>query len=170
MIRSAAAIVAFGLSAAAFAADPSTLQSAGPVKPTATFVTAAAVGNFFEIESSKLALDRSKSSAVKAVAQRMVDDHSKAAVKLKESVAATKLTMPPDKLDARHQALYDELREKGAGDFDKAFIEAQYEAHVEAVDLFKAYAKGGENDRMRALAAELLPTLEAHLEHVRKMR
>ena len=54
--------------------------------------------------------------------------------------------------------------------FDKAYIEAQYKAHVETADLFKAYAQGGEDTRMRAFAAELLPTLQAHLDHVAKMR
>jgi putative membrane protein len=152
------------------AADPATRQASAPVAPTATFVASAAFGNMFEIESSKLALERSKSGAVKAFAQRMVDDHSAAAVKFKEAVLDSKLTMPPDKLDARRQALMAELAGKQDADFDKAYIDAQFEAHVETVDLFKGYAQGGEDSRMRAFAADLLPALEAHLEHVSKMR
>jgi hypothetical protein len=96
----------------------------------------------FEIESSKLALDRSQAGPVKAFAQRMVDDHSAAAVKFKEAVLDAKLAMPPDKLDAKHRANVDELAGKQGGDFDKAYIEAQYKAHVETVDLFKGYAQG----------------------------
>ena len=156
--------------ASAQAADPATKQDAAPAAPTATFVASAAFGTQFEIESSKLALDRSKSGTVKAFAQRMVDDHSAAAVKLKEALLEAKLTMPPDKLDAKHQAIVDELRAKSEADFDNAYIEAQYKAHVETVDFFKAYAKGGENTRLRAFAAEQLPTLQAHLDHVAKMR
>jgi putative membrane protein len=152
------------------AADPATKQASAPVAPTATFVAQAAFGNIFEIESSKLALDRSKAGPVKGFAQRMLDDHSAAAVKFKEAVLEAKLTMPPDKLDAKHQAIVDELTGKQGGVFDKAYIEAQYKAHVETVDLFKGYAQGGEDTRMRAFAAELLPTLQAHLEHVGKMR
>ena len=152
------------------AADPATKQASAPVAPTATFVAQAAFGNMFEVESSKLALDRSKAAPVKAFAQRMVDDHSAAAVKFKEAVLEAKLAMPPDKLDAKHRAIVDELAGKQGGDFDQAYIEAQYKAHVETVDLFKGYAQGGEDTRMRAFAAELLPTLQAHLDHVAKMR
>ena len=85
------------------AADPATKQASAPVAPTATFVAQAAFGNMFEIESSKLALERSKAGPVKAFAQRMVDDHSAAAVKFKEAVLEAKLAMPPDKLDAKHR-------------------------------------------------------------------
>ena len=152
------------------AADPATKQASAPVAPTATFVAQAAFGNMFEIESSKLALDRSKAGPVKAFAQRMVDDHSAAAVKFKEAVLEAKLAMPPDKLDAKHRAIVDELAGKQGGDFDTAYIEAQYKDHVETVDRFKGYAQGGEDTRMRAFAAELLPTLQAHLDHVAKMR
>jgi putative membrane protein len=154
----------------ALAADPSTKQASAPVSPTATFVAQAAFGNMFEIESSKLALERSKAAPVKAFAQRMVDDHSAAAVKFKEAVLEAKLAMPPDKLDARHQAVLSELAGKQGDDFDKAYIEAQYKAHVETVELFKGYGQAGEDTRMRAFAAELLPKLEAHLQHVTKMR
>jgi putative membrane protein len=153
-----------------FAADPSTKHASAPVAPTATFVARAAFGNMFEIESSKLALDRSKVGPIKAFAQRMVDDHSAAAVRFKEAVLDAKLAMPPDKLDARHQAIVEELAGKNGDDFDKAYVEAQYKAHVETVELFKGYAEAGEDTRMRAFAAELLPALQAHLDHVAKMR
>jgi len=158
------------LAPAALAADPASKQASAPVAPTATFTARAAFGNMFEIESSKLALERSKAALVKAFAQRMVDDHSAAAVKFKEAVLEAKLAMPPDKLDAKHQAVLSELSDKKGDDFDKAYIEAQYKAHVETVELFKGYAQAGEDTRMRAFAAELLPTLDAHLQHVAKMR
>jgi putative membrane protein len=154
----------------AFAADPSTKQASAPVAPTATFVASAAFANMFEIESSKLALDRSNAGPLKAFAQRMVDDHSAAAVKFKEAVLEAKLAMPPDKLDAKHGAMLDELAAKEGGDFDKAYIEAQYRAHVATVELFTGYAQACEDKRMRAFAAGVLPTLKAHLDHVTKLR
>ena len=133
-----AVIVALAIAAPAFspvlAADPATKQASAPVAPTATFVAQAAFGNMFEIESSKLALDRSKTGPVKDFAQRMVDDHSAAAVKFKEAVLEAKLAMPPDKLDAKHRAIVDQLAGKQGGDFDQAYIEAQYKAHVETVE------------------------------------
>jgi putative membrane protein len=163
-------MVGVGLTATAFAADPARNQTAAPAAPTATFVASVAFGNQFEIDSGKLALERTRSASVEALAHRMVDDHSAAAVKFMEVVTETKLTAPPEKLDARHQAMLDELRAKNDTEFDKAYIDAQYKVHVETVDLFKGYSKGGENARLRKLAEELLPTLQDHLDHVGKMR
>jgi putative membrane protein len=171
VVAAAVAMPAFTSSLApSVAADPSTKQASAPVAPTATFVAQAAFRTMFEIESSKLALERSKAAPVKAFAQRMVDDHSAAAVKFKEAVLEARLAMPPDKLDARHQAIVDELAARQGGDFDKAYIEAQYKGHVETVELFTGYAQGGEDGRLRAFAAELLPKLQMHLDHVAKMR
>jgi putative membrane protein len=54
----------------ALAADPAAKQASAPVVPTATFVAQAAFGNMFEVESSKLALERTAAAPVKAFAQR----------------------------------------------------------------------------------------------------
>lgn len=155
--------------AAAFATDPPSNQAAAPATPTTSFVAKVGVGNLFEIQSSQLALSRTKSSAVKDFANRMVTDHTAAAAKFKQALADAKLTAPPEKLDAEHQAILDSLKANQV-DFDKAYIAAQYHAHVETVALFKAYASNGENGRMKAFAADLLPTLQGHLDHVSKMR
>ena len=155
--------------AAVFAADSASNPTAGG-SPTAAFVASVAAGNLFEIESSKLALDRTRSDRVKEFAHRMIDDHGAAALKFRQAVNDANLTPPPAKLDAKHQAVFDDLKAKDAGTFDKAYIDAQYTAHVETIDLFKAYVRGGDHWRMRQFADELLPTLHAHLDHVKKMR
>jgi putative membrane protein len=166
------AIAIFGFACAAMTADPAGAQqsAAAPAASTASFLNSVAAGNQFEIDSSKLALSRSKSDAVKRFAQRMVDDHTEAAGKFKIAVTEAKLTPPSEKLDAKHQAVFDSLTAANDASFDKLYIDAQYKAHVETVDLFKAYAKGGDNARMKQFANELLPTLQAHLDHVGKMR
>lgn len=169
-----AALVAVAIAAPilspVLATDPSAKQASAPVTPTATFVAQAAFGNMFEVESSKLALERGNTPAVKTFAQHMVDDHSAAAVRFKEAVLEAKLAMPPDKLDAKHGAIVYELAGKQGSDFDKAYVEAQYKAHVATVEMFKGYAQAGEDTRVREFAAQTLPTLEAHLAEVSKMR
>ena len=162
--------ILLAIASPAFAADPVTNQAAGPTVPPATFVATAAAGNLFEIDSSELALRRSQSSAVRDFANRMVVDHNAAAAKLKQAVADAKLTPPAEKLDAKHQAMLDDLKAKDAASFDRAYIEVQYNAHVETVALFQSYAKGGETGRLKAFAADVLPTLQGHLDHVTKMR
>jgi putative membrane protein len=161
-------LAALFLSAGAYGADPATKQAA-PAQPTASFVAMVVPANLFEVESSKLALERSRSSAVKAFAKHMIDDHSKGGVRIREALAQAGLSMPDERLDAKHIAKMQELRDAGDA-FDSVYIEMQYKAHVEAVDLFKGYAAGGENKQLRGFAADVVPTLEAHLDQVAKMR
>ena len=77
---------------------------------------------------------------------------------------------PPAKLSAEHRAMLADLKGKKAAAFDKAYIEAQYTAHTEAVSLFKAYAEAGDNARLQFFAQEMLPILKSHLDEVGKMR
>jgi putative membrane protein len=172
MIRSIACMVLItGLAtSAAFAADPATASASAGAAPTVdAFLKETAVGNQFEIDSSKLALSKSNSTDVKAFATQMVTDHGQAAVKFKKAVSEAKLKGPSEALDDKHEAVMKDLRAKSGGDFDRAYIEAQKQGHVETVAMFESYAKDGDNARMKQFAEELLPTLHQHLEHVRKL-
>jgi len=135
-----------------------------------SFVPLAGSSNLFEIESSRLAMQRSQSAQVKQFANQMVADHTLAVSKMKAALSEAKIPPPPEKLNVKDQKVYDSLKQAQGAAFDKAYIEAQYNAHVEAVNLFSAYAKGGDNPRLKALAGELLPTLQGHLDHVSKLR
>ena len=100
----------------------------------------------------------------------MVTDHNQAGAKFKQALVDAKISPPTEKLDAKHQAILDRLKAAHGAAFDAAYIEAQTSAHLEAVDLFKAYAKDGDNPRLKAFAADLLPTLQGHLDHVKKLK
>jgi len=146
----------------------STVKAAVP--GTADFLVKAAAGNKFEIDSSRLALDKSKSATVQAFAKMMVKDHEEAAAKMQRAVTEAKLSAPPGALDAKHQAILDDLAKKEGPAFDQAYTDAQLKGHEETVALFKAYADGGENARIKQFAKDLLPTLQKHLDQVRKLK
>src|SRR5690348_12419590 len=101
---------------AAFAADPPSTAAAAPpgaqALSTDQFLMQLAAANTFEIDSSKLAVSKSKSETVKAFANEMISDHSKAAVKMKQAVTDAKAKAPREALDAKHQAIYDDLKKK----------------------------------------------------------
>jgi putative membrane protein len=165
----AATFIGLVVAGTASAADPAHRPDPATVTPTATFVQQAVVGNLFEVESSKLALERSQNAVVKTFAKQMVDDHSAAAVKLADAVNEAKLPRPPVKLDAKHQAIIDDLAARKGADFDKAYVDAQHKAHIEAVALFESYSATGADSQLKALAAQLLPTLKRHLAHIDKI-
>ena len=162
-------LLALGWSTAGIASDPATLADAPKMTPTATFVQQAVVGNLFEVESSKLALERSQNAAVKTFAQLMVNDHSAAGVKIVEAINEAKVARPPLKLDARHVALMETLTSKTGAEFDRIYVEAQHKAHTEAVAMFEGYAAAGEDSHLKAVATQLVPALKSHLAEIQKI-
>ncbi|HYC65508.1 MAG TPA: DUF4142 domain-containing protein [Reyranellaceae bacterium] len=140
-----------------------------PAPATDTFLTKVAAGNTFEIESSKLALGKKPKKEVADFANMMIKDHGEAGAKFKKAVADAKLKAPPDEMDAKHKKLQEDLAKKNGADFEKSYIAAQRDGHKETVELFEAYAAGGDNARMKQFAQELLPTLRKHLDHVAKL-
>jgi putative membrane protein len=123
----------------------------------------------FEIMSSKAALDKATSEEAKAFAEHMVADHTKAGEEMKPAAEAEGVTVP-ETLGEKHQAQLDQLTPLDGDNFDQAYISAQLAAHEEAVALFKAYSTDGAPGALKEFAAKTLPTLEAHLEEVQKLK
>jgi putative membrane protein len=160
----AAALVAF--------AGPLHAQTSGAAQPMtdAQFAEVAAMSNMFEIESSRLALQKAQAPEVKTFAQKMIDDHTKVGAELKSvaSGMSGKVKLP-QKLDAEHQAILDALKAEEGNDFDDEYIDAQVEAHQKAVNVFGTFAKSNSKGELNAFAKKNLPALEEHLQHVEKM-
>jgi putative membrane protein len=133
------------------------------------FVNKAAGSNMFEIDSSKVALERAKSQEVKAFAQQMIDDHTKAGEELKQTVSKIGSGPVPETLDAEHKADLSALSNKSGADFDRAYSLAQRKAHDDAVTLFSGFADSGAQPDLKAFAAKTLPTLKDHLQQVQEL-
>lgn len=137
---------------------------------TPTFVEKAAITDMFEIEAGKVALEKGQADSVKAFAQHMVDDHAKLSDNLKATVAAEKLQVKvPEQLDEDHNENLEKLKKASAEDFDETYAEMQVKGHKDAVDLFETYAKDGDNDALKQVAANALPTIKGHLEEAQKL-
>lgn len=135
------------------------------------FVTKASIANEFEIESSKLALDKSQDGPIKSFAQAMVTDHTKTADAMTSALRASRSgAQAATKLDDKHQKLMDKLEAAGGGNFNKQYVSIQTDAHKEAVSLFSSYANNGKDKPLRDFAADTLPTLKDHLKHVQDLK
>lgn len=131
------------------------------------FVETAAIAGLFEIETSKLALERTQNAQIRAFAEMMVADHTKIAASLKRAAsdANGEITIPTA-LDAEHEAMVKKLTAATGREFDALYVQMQTTAHQQAVGLFGAFAKDGDQTALKAFAAETLPILQRHLEHV----
>ena len=134
----------------------------GTSPTTADFVKEAAIGDMFEIQSSKLAEEKSNGKT-KAFAEKMVSDHTKVSAELKKLVAdGTVKAELPTALDSSHQSMIDKLKGLKGNDFDKQYHSDQDSAHKDAVSLYDRYSKGGENAKLKSWTATTLPTLQEH--------
>jgi len=126
------------------------------------FVAMAVSSNMFEIESSRLALEKSQNADVKRFAQQMIDDHTKAGANLEAALAAGPKSEIPTRLDPKHERMLEELRAASGAQFNALYLQQQLAAHDEAVGLFQGYSMNGEAGPVKEFAAQTLPTLEMH--------
>jgi len=147
--------------AIAFASPALTAESAQE------FVNKAANGGKFEVDSSKVAQGKLTDKSVQDFAQKMIDDHGAANAKL-ESIAAEQKLQVPSELDAQHKAELDKLQQAKAP-VDQPYVALQRSAHTDAVALFEAYAKDGDNATLKSFAQDTLPTLKMHKDMIEKI-
>lgn len=128
---------------------------------SATFVSNAAIGGMYEVEAGRIAAQRSKTPAVKALGERMVAEHTSAGEALKPVAAAANLAIPTA-LDQRHQGLIDNLRGATDQDFDRVYLQQQEAAHNETAMLLETYGRMGDNDGLKRWAAATLVVVKDH--------
>jgi len=131
---------------------------------TQDFVTEAAMGDMLEIETGKLAQQHASDPKVKQFANQLVTDHQTTTDELKALVENGKVKANvPTSMDRSHQGKFDKLKSLSGANFDNEFDDMQRSAHTDATSLFERYAKGGENNDLKAFALKHLPTLQHHL-------
>jgi putative membrane protein len=171
----AAAVIALGVSGGvAFAQTTTPPASADQIQPADVtdpggFATKAHGAGLFEIQSSQLALTKSQSADIKAFAQKMIDDHSKADDELKTAAQSQGGITLTDQLDAGSQENLQKLQAASGADFDSLYVQLQTQGHIEAVGLFSGYAQSGEAGALKDFATRTLPTLKDHYNMVIKL-
>lgn len=126
------------------------------------FVTKAGGGGLAEVQMGNLALQKANSPEVKAFAQRMVTDHSKANEELSQMATAKGLALPTE-LDPPHQAGMDHLSALTGAEFDKAYMQHMVDDHQTAVADFEKAATSATDSDLRSWATATLPALQEHL-------
>jgi putative membrane protein len=135
----------------------------------ATFVKMVSSSNKLEIDSSKLAVDKTSSPEVKAFAEQMIADHTKAGEEFMAALKKEGEEPPAAELTPRHRDQLKQLEGVQDENFDATYVALQQAAHVEAVDLFRTYAEKPDDAVLAEFAKKTLPTLEMHLDHAKKL-
>lgn len=138
-------------------------------RTTGGFVTGAAMGDMFEIESSKIALEKAQSPDLKRYAQTMIDDHTRMSAELKTAAATAQGVTVPTALDERRQGMLDNLRQAPAAGFDEVYRNQQIASHRESLEFAQTYADAGDNAALKAHAVKGAPMIQNHLQMITAM-
>ncbi|MEP6609083.1 MAG: DUF4142 domain-containing protein [Burkholderiaceae bacterium] len=147
-------------------AAPSSASSSGATMAAADreFFILASSGDMLEIESGRLALDKSQNANVRSFAQKMVDDHTRAGEDLRQAATSAGMA-PPTAMSPPHSVHLERLRGLAGAEFDREYAaQIGVAAHQEAVALFERALREAANPDVRALAEKGVSGKREHLE------
>lgn len=143
--------------------------SAKLARADSAFLKQAAQDGHAEVEGSKLALSKAISPEVRAFAQKMVDEHTKAGEEL-SVLAAAKGVQLPDGPSIMQKAKLKLLSAREGASFDKHYADSiGLKAHQDTVKLFQKAADEAKDPQVKAFATQTLPTLQHHLDMSRDL-
>lgn len=141
----------------------------GVAPKTSDFVHEVAASDMFEIESSKLAVERAD-PPTKAFAEQMITAHQKTSEELKAQMASAGIpATPAPGMTSSENDMLTKLKGLQGADFIERYKSDQQKVHEDAVDLFQRYAKGGDNAGLKEWATKTLPTLQHHLDMAKQL-
>jgi putative membrane protein len=128
-----------------------------PMSPDAEFAQKAAHGGAKEVTEGKFAAAKTKNADVKALANRLVTDHTAAnkeltALMKTKHIAAGSPTKEPEP-----------WRTQTGAAFDRAWVDHVIEDHQKDIAEFEKEANSGTDAELKAWASGKLPALREHL-------
>ncbi len=141
-----------------------------PTPSPQKFADKAAKGDAFGIAAAEIAAKNATSPAVKEFAAMMIQAHKTSAAAFKKAAGAAQPAITPD-ANMTSEQLEDlaDLKKLTGVRFDKEYIESQVDAHEDALELIKKYARDGEAATLKAAAAESIPVMERNLNRAREI-
>lgn len=128
-----------------------------------------AEANLAEIQTSRLALEKTQNTQVKQFAQHMVDDHTQALQEL-QTLAKSKGIQLPDSPDMTHRLLITTMRAMTAEAFDTQYIQRMgINAHQRTSELLEKIQRSAQDADFKALATKQLPIVQNHLQMAQQM-
>jgi putative membrane protein len=126
--------------------------------------------NLAEISTGKMALEKGQSDAVKKMAQKMIDDHTRAQEEL-EKLASSKGVKLPTETDVQHKTMATALEGLSGKAFDEQYIKrVGVGDHQRTHDLLKKVSTQAKDPQLKAYAAKTIKGVDSHLAMAKKMQ
>ncbi|MCD2325211.1 DUF4142 domain-containing protein [Sphingomonas sp. IC-56] len=169
LVAAGAAIMLAGCTSTNDVDEP--VAAADPMSPLSApgYMSMAASSDLFEIESSRLALQRSQNPQVRQFAQMMIDHHTRTTADLMAVARQTGMNPPPPQMLPPHMDAMARLQSAGPMDFDAAYKREQIAAHQQALMLHQNYASQGDMEPFRMAASRTVPIIQSHLDQAQML-
>lgn len=170
---------ATGQGAGAPSSYPGPFPNAGVVGPQGTggpppqaddkkFAKSAALDSLSSLELGKLAEQKAGSSNVRQLAQKTVEEQTKATGRLEQAAREDNVAIP-DALNNKQRSKIDKLAKLSGYDFDKEFLKDQIRQNKSQVNSYTNEAQLGLDPNIRDFASKTLPALQAQLRLARNL-
>jgi putative membrane protein len=138
-------------------------------QPTASdkeFMTKAAQGNLFEVQSGELAQKTATNEDVRKLAARFIADHTQNNEELRKLAAKYKFELPNEPDESQSKQMQ-RLQKLNGTDFERTYVKLLIEDHQTAIALFEKQA-GSSSADLKQFAEKSLPVLREHLKLARE--
>ncbi|MEG3089801.1 DUF4142 domain-containing protein [Sphingomonas sp. PB4P5] len=133
------------------------------------YVMAAGKSDLYEINSSQIALQKSRNPRIRSFASMLIKHHQKTTLATMKAARREGMNPAPPMLDPGATASINELQTASAGDFDRLYIGQQIPAHQAARDLHQSYGANGDKAALRTAARAATPIVKQHLTAAMKL-
>jgi putative membrane protein len=151
------------------AAMDGNMGAAATASADQTYVQNAAASDTFEIETSKLALEKADKPSVKTYAQMMIDEHTKSTTELKAAAGPAGIALPAA-LPGDKQAKVDALRGLSGAEFDRQYLADQRSGHQETLAKVNAYLAAAAAGPLKDHASKVTGVVQKHLNSLEKIK
>lgn len=125
--------------------------------------------NLAEIETGKMALEKSQNAEVKKFAQKMIDDHTKSMKELQKLAQSKGATLPTE-TDVQHRTIATALKALSGDTFDSQYISrVGVGDHERTVELLQKTQKEAKDADLKGYAQKTLKTVQQHLAEGKKL-
>jgi len=148
-----------------------TMPQPSTMSADADFAHKAAMGGKHEVDGAKFAVGKSTNAEVKALANRLIKDHTAANTELASLMTSPSMKGDEHKdMSMKGEASPESWRSMTGAAFDRAYADHLIEEHQKTITLFETEANSGTDAKLKAFAAKTLPTLKEHLKAAQDLR
>jgi putative membrane protein len=139
--------------------------------PDAEFAHKAAMGGKHEVDGAKFAANKAQNADLKALANRLIQDHTAANTELSTIMKTKKIAMGEAKMgEPKSEPGNESWRSLSGAAFDRAYADHLVTEHEKTITLFETEASSGTDAELKAFATKTLPTLKEHLKAAQDLK